>query len=175
MTDDERAPRGWFLPALLVVLVLATAATCVVLLQDRDDDADPVALVSATAPEAEAAVGVAERAARTYFTLDFRDPRAGVRRLKDLATADFLAMLREQLPDLEQRLEKRRLELSATVPSGAAAVEFVDASRAQVLVPVDVASIADGRPAGTERYRIRVRLVASESDWLLTGLDQVSG
>jgi hypothetical protein len=181
---DDRgrvAWRAWVLPAVLVVLLLALVATATVLVRDRREaplaqggavePADIGPGASTSGPAAQAVVR-ARLAARTYFTVDHATVEADMDRFRELATPAFVQAYDRAAEPLVRRVVDQRLELSAALPRGGMATEYLGADVAQVLVAVDVTT-RRGADSSTAEYRTRVLLQRVDDEWLVAGLDEV--
>lgn len=172
--------RGWMLPAVLSVLLLAVVATCAVLLHDRREASSveperPADIGAAgwTEQRSGRAVVAARTAASTYFTIDHRTVAADMEAMRALGTPAFVEEYDDLSASLRQRIESRRLVLTAELPRDGAATEYLVTGRAQVLVAVDVRTMS---AAGTRltTYRTRVSLDLVDGDWLVAGIDEVA-
>ncbi|GAA5147722.1 hypothetical protein GCM10023340_20560 [Nocardioides marinquilinus] len=181
--DGDAAPGrrgGWLLPVLLVVLLGLVSATTVVLVLDRRD-------ATAVEPLRPADVGVgdwqrgsagqavvaAQRAASQYFTLDHRRVEQDMDRMRALGTEEFVAGYDDGARALASKVRTGRLSLSARLPQGGVATEYLTSDRAQVLVAVDVTTTAPRRETRRTRYRTRIVLERVEDRWLVDDLDEV--
>lgn len=154
--------RSWLVAALLgVVLVALVTASAVLWTQRRADRLDP------------AAVAEAQAAATDFFSLDHRHIEADLRRMLAAATGEFAKTYRQESAKLRESVVRKRLVMTATVPEGGTALEYLTKDRAQVLVAVDVRTAADGAAVSDTRYRTRVRLTDVDGRWRVSGLEQV--
>lgn len=182
MDDEATAPTrgGWFLPAVLAVLLVAVLATALILLKDRRDAAEIEPLRPAdigndgwTEDRAGRAVVAARTAAATYFTLDHLTVADDMDEMRALGTDEFVDEYDAAARSLAERITTDRLTLSAVLPAEGTATEFLVTDRAQVLVSVDVTTASD-EGQRTTRYRTRVALDLVEGDWLVSALDEVT-
>jgi hypothetical protein len=178
MDDAARPRRSGPLVALLAVLLLVVVATNLVVLHDRQDDAE---VVDVRPPDIGAAgwsgttggraVRAARTAATTYFTLDHRTVRADQERMRRLGTPEFVEEYDAGARALAKRVTGQRLRLSARLPRDGTATEYLVTDRAVVLVSVDVTTSRAGRRA-TTRYRARITVDLVDGRWLV---DEVEG
>jgi hypothetical protein len=181
--DGDAVPArrgGWVLPGLLVVLLALVCGTAVVLVLDRRDAVAVERLAPADVGvgdwqrgTAGQAVVTAQRAASQYFTLDHRRVEQDMDRMRRLGTEEFVAGYDDGARALARRVRTERLRLSARLPQGGVATEYLTADRAQVLVAVDVTTTAPGRETRRTRYRTRIVLERDGERWLVDDLDEV--
>lgn len=161
-SESSRARLSWLLAAALLAGTVVLGWYAV----DRWRQGAPD-------PLAEAPVGVAGAAARDFFTLDYRHVDDDIARVQRRATGAFAREYRTQSEQLRANVLDKHLVLTASVPSGGAAVEHLGADEVWVLVPVDVRTTADGKPQGDQRYRTRVVLDRVGDGWRISRLEQV--
>lgn len=154
--------RGWVLPGVLALLVLALLTTSFVVANSRGQKTDPGMLVAA------------RQQARNFFTLDYRHPDADVDRVLALATGKFKREYTESRDALVKGIKDKKLVVTAAIPADGVAVEFVDGDHGRVLVAVDVTTGTAGA-TGTSVNRNRARLFLDKVDgrWLVSNLNQV--
>ena len=176
--DDAVPRRSGVLRTLLAVLLLLVVTTDVVLLRDRQDDADVISLRPAdvgaagwTRTRAGQAVQAARTAATTYFTLDHRTVKADLTRMRRLGTPGFVERYDAGAPALTERVTSQRLRITGRLPRDGTATEYLVSDRAIVLVSVDVTTTRAGQK-GTARYRARITVDLVDGRWLV---DDVEG
>ncbi len=170
----------WILPAVLVLLVVALAATSVVLLRDRREvppaevamqPADIGSGVIGDTP-AQQAVARARLAARSYFTLDHTTIADDMERFRALGTPAFVEKYDRLMRSLARRVVARELRLEAILPEKGVATEYLSQNVAQLLVSVDVTT-SRGVQSTTAPYRTRVLLQRIDEQWLVAGVEEV--
>ncbi|WP_137293137.1 hypothetical protein [Nocardioides dongxiaopingii] len=177
----DRRPAGGsrLLTVVLAVLLLAVLATSTVLVLERRNEPDvspqrPADIGAAGWQDdvAGRAVLTARRAARTYFTLDHRHVERDMDAMRALGTDEFVASYDAGAAALAARVSEQRLRLSAALEPDGAATELLVADRAQVLVTLDVTTVA---PTGrrTAPYRTRVVLDLVDDEWLVAAFEEV--
>lgn len=180
--DDSRISwRGLVLPVVLAVLLVGVVATSTVLLRDRRDPAPEVTsqrpadigAAGSRGTPAGQVVTRAELAATAYFTLDYRTVDADLRRMRALGTPGFAADYDREAPALARRVTRQRIVLSAAVPAGGVATEYLTADLAQVIVAVDVTTRRSDS-SRTSPYRTRVTLERADDAWLVSAIDEVA-
>ncbi|WP_370248963.1 hypothetical protein [Nocardioides sp.] len=164
---SRRPHRGWWLVAVLVVVVLAAGVTALGALRGSDDTAPARGDLAAQPTD------VAVTAARDFFTLDHRTLEDDLARVAAQATGEFAAQYARQREELARSVREGRLVITADVPESGVAVEHATADEVWVLVAVDVHT----EPEGTDsRYRTRVVLVPAPegaAGWRVARLEQV--
>ncbi|CAB4734705.1 MAG: hypothetical protein F2667_14750 [Actinobacteria bacterium] len=158
----KRLLASWLLPAVLVVVLAALVATSARLWSERGDDGLDAG-----------AVAVARQAATNFFSLDHRHIDDDVQRMLDLATGDFADSYDEQSAALRTAVVDKQLVVTASLPEGGTATEYLGGDTAQVLVAVDVRTRARGGAVEDTRYRTRVVLTRVDDGWLVSGFEQV--
>ncbi|WP_323792115.1 hypothetical protein [Nocardioides sp.] len=170
----------WILPGVLVLLILALAATSVVLLRDRREalpaetvvqPADIGSGVIGDAPNQQA-VARARLAARSYFTLDHTTVEADMDRFRALGTPAFVEEYNQLMRSLSRQVVARQLRLEAFLPEKGVATEYLSVNAAQLLVSVDVTT-SRGLQSRTAPYRTRVLLQRVDDQWLVAGVEEV--
>lgn len=157
-------PLGILLAAGLVVLMA-------VLVLQRATAADAAGDALADAP-----VELGAEVATDFFTLDHRTLDDDTARVLALATGEFEAQYRKQTETLTASVRDRELVLTASVPDGGAALEYLTGDQAWVLVSVDVHTEGKDGYVDDGRYRTRVVLRRDESSargWFVSRLEQV--
>lgn len=170
----------WLLPAVLVLLLVALAATSVVLLRDRREalpaevavqPADIGSGVIGDTP-AQQAVARARLAARSYFTLDHTTIEADMERFRALGTPAFVEEYDRLMRSLSRQVVSRQLRLEAFLPETGVATEYLSGNAAQLLVSVDVTT-SRGVQSRTAPYRTRVVLQRVDDQWMVAGVEEV--
>lgn len=172
--------RGLVLPIVLAVLLVGVSVTSVALLRDRCRQPAEVALLAPTDVgvagnhdnPAGRAVARAALAATTYFTLDWRTIRADMDRMRQLGTPEFVDDYDSETAALARRVAKQKIALSAELPRGGVATEYLTADVAQVVVAIDVTTLRDGARR-TLPYRTRITLERADGSWLVSAIDEV--
>lgn len=149
------------LPAALVALLLALLGTSAYLWQQQREDLD------------QGAVEVARTQAKTFFSLDHRDPETSIDEMLELATDDFRESYEARRDQVVKNLVEKKIVVTASVPEDGAAVEFLSGDRAEVLVAVDVTTASGSSGSESQRYRTRVELSRVDGDWLMSAINQV--
>ncbi|CAN5561556.1 hypothetical protein BH11ACT8_BH11ACT8_28600 [soil metagenome] len=189
--DPDERPRSWrslvlpwVLPVVLAILLLGVVATSVVLVRDRRAPGPAVAMQrpadigaddgspDGSSKAAADAVEMAAVAATTYFTVDYRTVRTDMNAMRDLGTEDFVAAYDTTADSLVKRVKQREVTLTAELPRGAVATEYLTATTAQVLVAVDVTT-ERAAVTSTSAYRTRVTLERTGDTWLVSAFDEV--
>ena len=149
--------------AALAVVVLVAGVLAFVLTRGDDHDNGQAALMVA-----------ARTGAVDFFSLDYRHADDDVDRVLALATGKFKTQYAAQRKQIVDGVVKKKLVVTAAIPEDGAALEFLSARKAQVLVAVDVTTSATtGSAATPDRYRTRVELTRVGDKWLISGLNQV--
>lgn len=149
------------LPAALVALLLALLGTSAYLWQQQREDLD------------QGAVEVARTQAKTFFSLDHRDPETSIDEMLELATDDFRESYEARRDQVVKNLVEKKIVVTASVPEDGAAVEFLSGDRAEVLVAVDVTTASGSSGSESQRYRTRVELSRVDGEWLMSAINQV--
>lgn len=149
------------LPAALVALLLALLGTSAYLWQQQREELD------------QGAVEVARTQAKTFFSLDHRDPETSIDEMLELATDDFRESYEARRDQVVKNLVEKKIVVTASVPEDGAAVEFLSGDRAEVLVAVDVTTASGSSGSESQRYRTRVELSRVDGEWLMSAINQV--
>lgn len=151
------------LPLLLVVVLLALLATSGWFwIESRQ-----------RGPGRGAAATTARTAAITFFSLDYRHPRANIDQLLAMTAGQFRSEYAAQRAKLQQQVVAKKLTVRASVPADGTATEFFSSRRAQVLVAVDTTTSLPNGHSEKSAYRTRVVLTRHGERWLVSGLEQV--
>jgi len=156
--------RQLLIPATLVVVLVALLATSAVLWLRRPSGVDQAPLVAA------------QQEAVNFFSLDYRHAEQDIDRVLAQATGSFKKQYADKRSSLGQQLVAGKVTMTATVPDGGAALEYLHGDRARVLVAVDVTTKVGAKGAkGSEqsRYRTRVGLSKVGDTWLINAVNQV--
>lgn len=147
-------------PAVLgLVLVVLLASSGAVWLRDRPGDGA-------------AAMAVGREAAESFFSLHHETVAEDVDEVLALAVGDFKREYAERRAQVVKDVRARKLEVTAVIPEGGTAVEYVTHAEARVLVAVDVSSRSqDG--VQDQRFRSRLTLKKVDGSWLVAELEQV--
>lgn len=148
---------------ILVLALLALAGWRGLAWQDaRDRLSDEKAAAAAASAEVEGLIDI------SGATSD-----ADMARLLDGATADFRSELEAQADRLQKALAANRVEASGEAVS--AGVVELDGDRATVIVAATgTVRNKSTRAAEPRNYRLKVELVRSDGDWLVSGLEFVA-
>lgn len=148
---------------VLVLALLALAGWRGLAWQDaRDRLSDEKAAAAAASAEVEGLIDI------SGATSD-----ADMARLLDGATADFRSELEAQADRLQKALAANRVEASGEAVS--AGVVELDGDRATVIVAATgTVRNKSTRAAEPRNYRLKVELVRSDGDWLVSGLEFVA-
>lgn len=148
---------------VLVLALLALAGWRGLAWQDaRDRLSDEKAAAAAASAEVEGLIDI------SGATSD-----ADMARLLDGATADFRSELEAQADRLQKALAANRVEASGEAVS--AGVVELDGDRATVIVAATgTVRNKSTRAAEPRNYRLKVDLVRSDGDWLVSGLEFVA-
>lgn len=148
---------------VLVLALLALAGWRGLAWQDaRDRLSDEKAAAAAASAEVEGLIDI------SGATSD-----ADMARLLDGATADFRSELEAQADRLQKALAANRVEASGKAVS--AGVVELDGDRATVIVAATgTVRNKSTRAAEPRNYRLKVELVRSDGDWLVSGLEFVA-
>ncbi len=178
--------RRWrraVLPVVLTLLLIVLLGTVAALVHDRSRETPAAALVrpadlgaslsADSDPVALEAAMVARLAATTYFTLAPDTVEDDMDAMRALGTTNFVASYDKFVAGLAQRVRRRDLTLTASVPLDGVATEYLTADLAQVLVAVDVATTR-GEVSRTSAYRTRVTLKRLDGSWRVAALDEVT-
>jgi Mce-associated membrane protein len=115
---------------------------------------------------------VAAQEARNFFTLNHTSVERDVDRVLALATGEFKKEYASRRKVIVQDVRARKLQVVATLPANAAAVEYLSGSQARVLVAVDAHTRTSGESVG-KRFRSRVTLRKVDGAWLVAKFEQV--
>lgn len=148
---------------VLVLALLALAGWRGLAWQDaRDRLSDEKAAAAAASAEVEGLIDI------SGATSD-----ADMARLLDGATADFRSELEAQADRLQEALAANRVEASGEAVS--AGVVELDGDKATVIVAATgTVRNKSTRAAEPRNYRLKVELVRSDGDWLVSGLEFVA-
>lgn len=148
---------------VLVLALLALAGWRGLAWQDaRDRLSDEKAAAAAASAEVEGLIDI------SGATSD-----ADMARLLDGATADFRSELEAQADRLQKALAANRVEASGEAVS--AGVVELDGDKATVIVAATgTVRNKSTRAAEPRNYRLKVELVRSDGDWLVSGLEFVA-
>lgn len=148
---------------VLVLALLALAGWRGLAWQDaRDRLSDEKAAAAAASAEVEGLIDI------SGATSD-----ADMARLLDGATADFRSELDAQADRLQKALAANRVEASGEAVS--AGVVELDGDKATVIVAATgTVRNKSTRAAEPRNYRLKVELVRSDGDWLVSGLEFVA-
>lgn len=156
----RRPPPPTITAILLGLLLAGLVGSCVVVwLQDRRSDD-------------RAALAVAREGAQSFFSLDHRQVEQDVDAVLALATGTFRDEYSAKREAVIADVRKRQVVVTATIPEDGAALEFLGANDAQVLVSVDVRS-QSAEDVQDSRFRTRMTLQKVEGEWLVSGVEQV--
>ena len=120
-----------------------------------------------------AALVAARQEASAFFSLDPTGIDADLDRIVATATPTFKASFTAHRDELKQGIVSGMLTVTASVPDGGVALEYLEGSRAAVLVAVDATTTAAAGTSQTSRYRMRVLLAHQGGQWLIDDLQEV--
>ena len=152
--------RRVLVPVALLLVLAGLLTTSALLWLDDREAVDQGALVAG------------RQGAVSFFSLDYRHADEDVDRVLSQATGEFKNEYAEKRDEVVAGVEDKQLVVSATVPEGGLALEYLVDDEAKVLVAVDVNTQS---PDGAEdaRYRTRVELRKVDGRWLVAGVEQV--
>jgi hypothetical protein len=162
-TDSpDRSPLPWLLAGALALALVALVVTASLVWLDtrpRTDD--------------DGAVGVAQRAVRTLNGLDYLEAEESLDRVLEMATGKYERDYERDRDEIIRNLVDKKLTLTATIPEGGTALEYLGEEKAQVLVAVDVTTTAASGASETQLRRARVVLEWVDDEWLVSDLQEV--
>ena len=152
--------RRVLVPVALLLVLAGLLTTSALLWLDDREAVDQGALVAG------------RQGAVSFFSLDYRHADEDVDRVLSQATGEFKKEYAKKRDEVVVGVEDKQLVVSATVPEGGLALEYLVDDEAKVLVAVDVNTQS---PDGAEdaRYRTRVELRKVDGRWLVAGVEQV--
>lgn len=165
-SGPARRPTGWII-ATCVVSVLAVALATVLVIgfvswhhQRQVDDARSAALKAA------------ESYAVAFGTYDYQHLDADFAKTSQLLTPSFAKRYKSTSSALAKTFAAYKTKVTASVPSGGAAVISASTSKAQVLVLLDqVITNSQSKTPTINRNRLKVSLVHSHGKWLVDRTD----
>lgn len=150
-------------PVVLGLVAVAVVALVVILLTGSDEEEGGDASLMVTARDG----------ATAFFSLDYRRADKDVDAVLALSTGTFKKEYAARRQEIIDGVVEKKLVVTASIPEDGAAVEFLDETKAQVLVAVDVTTATSGGESTRNRYRARVLLTRTDDRWLVSGLNQV--
>jgi len=165
--------RPWFLPTVLVAVLLALLVTSAVLWVGRDDSVDRDDAVGSPASASLGMVVAAKQGAISFFSLDYRHVQDDVDRVIALATGDFKSQYSEQSEDVVADVTEQKLVTVAAVPDDGVAVEYAHGDEGQVLVAIDVTKTQGTAEPVVQRNRARITVARVDGVWLVSNIQEV--
>lgn len=165
--------RPWFVPTVLVVVLVALLVTSAVLWVGREDSVDRDDSVGAPGSASLGIVVAAKQGAISFFSLDYRHVQEDVDAVIALATGDFKSEYAEQSAGVVTDVTKQKLVTVAAVPTDGVAVEYAHGDEGQVLVAVDVTKTQGTGEPVVQRNRARITLILFDERWLISNIQEV--
>ncbi|WP_183094937.1 hypothetical protein [Nocardioides stalactiti] len=124
--------------------------------------------------EREAVLAVAQKAAVTFTTYDYRELDSTFDALLAMGTEDFRSTFGQAVDQLRPLMKREKARSTGTVVASALADETTDGATA-VLVTMNVTVKGLSTKKGKERqFRLRLRLQHAGDEWLLEEIGTVS-